>query len=161
MIGRFATLDSSSVTWPEKPGVDEAGGRVGEQAEAAQRRLALEPAGDVVGQRDDLVRRAEHELARVQDERLVAVRLDQAGEVGLLGARVDVRVAVVLEDAEAAVEPHVDARRLDHRLVVGLDARPGPRRVSALMSRSQSSTGRGYRLAVGCAASVWSCERRG
>ena len=32
--------------------VDEAGGRVGEQAEPTERRLALDPRGDVVGQRD-------------------------------------------------------------------------------------------------------------
>ena len=42
----------------------------------------------------------EHELARVQDERLVALRLDLAGQVGLVGRGVDVRVAVVLEDPE-------------------------------------------------------------
>ena len=39
---------------------------------------------DVVGERDDLVGRGQRELTRVQDERLVALRLDQPGEVGLL-----------------------------------------------------------------------------
>ena len=61
------------------------------------------------GSDDHLVRRAEHELARVQDERLVALRLDHPGQVGLVGRRVDVRVPVVLEDPEEPVEPDVDA----------------------------------------------------
>ncbi len=66
-------------------GVHEARGRVREQPEPPERALALHARGDVVGQRDDLVRRAEGELPRVQDERLVAVRLDDPGEVGLVG----------------------------------------------------------------------------
>ena len=121
LIGSVATFDSSSVMWPLNPGSMKPGGRVGQQPEAAERGLALEPAGDVVGQRDDLVRRRQHELARVQDERLVALGLDQPGEVGLLVRRVDVRVAVVLEDPEEAVDAHVDRRRLDHPLVEGLE----------------------------------------
>ena len=51
-------------------------------------------------------------------------RLDQAGEVGLLLRRVDVRVAVVLEDPEVAVDAHVDARRLDHLGIVRLERDP-------------------------------------
>ena len=66
----------------------------------------------------------EHELARVQDERLVAVRLHLAGQVGLVGRRVDVRVAVVLEDPEEPVEPHVDRRGLQHRRIPGLHGDP-------------------------------------
>ena len=49
-----------------------------------------------------LERRAEHELAGVQDERLV-VRLDELGQVLLRLLDVDERVAVVAEHAEAAV----------------------------------------------------------
>ena len=91
-----------------EPRVDEAGRRVGEQPQPAQRGLALDPRGDVVGQGHHLVRRAQHELARVQDERLLALRLDQPGQVGLVGGRVDVRVAMVLEDPEEPVQPDVD-----------------------------------------------------
>ena len=108
--------------------VDEPGGRVGEQPEPPERRLALDAGGDVVGQRDHLVRRPEHELARVQDERLVALRLDHPGQVGLVGGRVDVRVAVVLEHPEEPVEPHVDRRRLQHRRRPTAPSRSGPRR---------------------------------
>ena len=62
---------------PGEPRVDEPGGGVGEQPEPAQRALALQPAGQVVGQRHRLERGAEHELARVQHERLVVGRLDR------------------------------------------------------------------------------------
>ena len=68
-----------------------------------------------------LERLAQHELARVEDEGLVAVLdLDQLGEVVHRLAHVDVRVARVVEDAEAAVHAHVDAGRLDEPLVVGV-----------------------------------------
>ena len=67
-------------------GVDEAGGGVGEQAKPAERALALQPPGEVVGQPHALERRAEHELARVQDERLVAVGLDRRRQLVLLQA---------------------------------------------------------------------------
>src|SRR6201993_5267997 len=49
--------------------VDEACGRVGEQAQTSQRRLALQSARQVVWQRAQFQRRAEHELAGVQHER--------------------------------------------------------------------------------------------
>ena len=124
LIGSVATLDSSRVTWPREAGVDEAGRRVGQQAQPAETRLALEAGADVVRQGHDLVRRAEHELARVQDERLVAVRFDQPGQLGLLDRRVDVRVAVVLEHPEVAVDADVDAGGLDHRRVEGVETDP-------------------------------------
>ncbi len=108
--------------------VDEARGRVRQQAEATERALALEPGGDVVGQRHDLERRPEHELAGMQHERLVRVGLDQSGQVGLVDRRVDVRVLVVVEQPEELVQPDVDARRLDERGVVGVEADPARRR---------------------------------
>ena len=51
--------------------IDVAGGRVDEQPEPAQRALALEPGDEVVRQLDPFERLAEHELAGVEDERLV------------------------------------------------------------------------------------------
>ena len=45
-------------------------------------------------------------------------------QIGLLDRGVDVRVAVVLEHPEVAVEPHVDARRLHHGFVVRIDPDP-------------------------------------
>ena len=47
-----------------------------------------------------------------------------AGQVGLVGGRVDVRVAVVLEHPEEPVQPDVDRRRLQHRRVLGLHGDP-------------------------------------
>ena len=50
----------------------------------------------------------------------------ELGQVGLRRADVDVRVAVVAEDPEAAVEVEVDRRRLEVVRVVRLDPdRPG------------------------------------
>ena len=85
-----------------------------EQAEAAEARLPLQPGGDVVGERHDLVRAPERELPRVQDERLVGLDLDHPREVGLVLGGIDERVFVVVEQPEVPVEPHVDARGLHH-----------------------------------------------
>ena len=54
---------------PVPAGVDEPGGRVDQEPEPPERALALEARDEVVGQADPLERRAEHELAGVQDER--------------------------------------------------------------------------------------------
>ena len=105
-------------------GIDESRRGVREQSEAAERGLALKPSRDVVGQRHDLVRRCEDELARMQDEGLIRAHLDELREVRLLLRRIDVRVAVILEDAEEAVQAHVDAGGLDHRRVVGVEPHP-------------------------------------
>ena len=75
--------------------------------------LALQSAGQVVRQCDYFIGRGEYELVGMQDERILAFRLDQPGQVRLLDRGVDVRVAVVLEDPEVPVQPDVDAGRLD------------------------------------------------
>ncbi len=93
-------------------GVDEAGGRVDEEPEAAQRALALQARDEVVRQADPLERGAEHELAWVEDERLVIRHLDELGEVLHRLLDVDERVARVVKDPEEPVGPHVHARRL-------------------------------------------------
>ena len=46
------------------------------------------------------------------------------GPVGLVGGRVDVGVAVVLEDAEEPVQPDVDRGRLQHARIPGLHGDP-------------------------------------
>src|SRR5699024_434752 len=53
-----------------EPGIDEAGGRVCEQTEPTQRRLALEAGCHVIGQGHEFVAGGEDELAGVEDERL-------------------------------------------------------------------------------------------
>ena len=108
-------------------GVDEAGGAVDQQAEAAERALALQARDEIVGERDPLERRAEHELAGMQDERTTVLDLDQLREVFLRLLRVDVGRRVVAEDSEQAVDVEVDGRRLDRAVVERVDDDPARR----------------------------------
>jgi hypothetical protein len=57
----------------------------------------------------------------VQDERLPRLRLDEAGQLGLVLGGVDVGVLVVVEQPKEPVDPHVDARGLQHAGVVGVE----------------------------------------
>ena len=84
----------------------------------------FEPGDEVIGKPDPLERRAEHELARMEDERRPVLDLDELGQVLLLLANVDVRIAVVVENPEEAVDPDVHARRLEQGFVVGIDLDP-------------------------------------
>src|SRR5204863_10005463 len=68
---------------------------------SAERALALQPRDQVVGQRHALERRAEHELAGVEDEGPVVVDLDQLGQLLLRLLDVDERVAGVVEDRKS------------------------------------------------------------
>jgi hypothetical protein len=62
----------------------------------------------------------------VEDECLVALDRDELGELVHRLLHVDVGIAGVVEHPELAVDPHVDARGLDQRLVVGVeDQAPG------------------------------------
>ena len=120
-------------------------------------RLPLEAGDEVVGQPDALERRAEHELAGVEDERVLVVDLDELGQLRLLDLDVDERVAVVVEDAEEPVDADVDARRLQERRVVRVDLDPplgeqaGDRRVGedhrgdSMTAESSSRRVTGYR----------------
>jgi hypothetical protein len=97
---------------------------VDQQPEPAQRRLSLEPGDEVVGQCYPLERRAEHELARMENERLVAGHLDELRQLFLLRLDVDEGVARVAEDPEERVDANVEARRLHEARVVGIDPDP-------------------------------------
>lgn len=124
VIGRLATLDSSSVMWPLKPGSMKPAVECVSSPRRPRGRFALQTSGEVVGQGDELERRAEHELAGVQHERLTVLRFDQRGELVLLLGRVDVGVASVVENPEHAVKADVDAGRLHQRVIERLDAQP-------------------------------------
>lgn len=52
------------------------------------------------------------------------LRLDLPGQIRLLDSWINMRIAVVLEHPEVAVEPHIDARGLHHGFVVRIDAHP-------------------------------------
>jgi hypothetical protein len=105
-------------------GVNEAGGRMCQQAQASQRGFALQSPGQVVGQRAGLQRGAEHELAGMQHERLPFIRFHQAGELILLLCGVDVGVPGVIENPEQTVETNVDAGRLHQGVVEGINSQP-------------------------------------
>ena len=109
---------------PRKPGIDVPGRGVDEQADPAQRAAALEPRHEVVRQLHPLGGLAEHELAGMEDERLVVGDRQQLGQVRLRRPRVDEGVAVVAEHPEAAVEVEVDRRGLEVRRVVRVDPDP-------------------------------------
>lgn len=102
--------------------VDESGGGVSEQTKAAKAALAFKPAGDVIGQSDDLVCARKNEFAGVQHKLVASIHIDEPGEVGLFRRRINVGVLVVLEHAEELVQAHVDTGRLDHRWVVRLES---------------------------------------
>ena len=79
---------------------------------------------------------------------MVVVHLDELGQLLLLDLHVDVRVAVVVEDAEEPVDPHVDARGLEERRRRRDRSRSGPRRDRGKSSRRRGPRGdfRGYHL---------------
>jgi len=89
-----------------------------------RQRLSLQSCHEIVRQPYALERRAEHELARMEDERGVLLDLDELGQVLLLLANVDIGVATVVENSKKAVDPDVHARGLEQRLVVGIDLDP-------------------------------------
>ena len=92
-----------------------------QQAEPAEGGLPLQPCDEVVGEVNPLERRAQHELAGMEDERPVVVDLDELGQILLRLLHVDVGVARVVEDPEVPVDADVHTGRLKQRRVVGLD----------------------------------------
>ena len=104
--------------------IDEAGRRVDEESQPPERALAFETGHEVVRQRDALQRRAEHELARVEDESFLGIHLDELRQLLHLLLHVDERVARVAKNPEEAVDPDVDARGLQELLGVRVDADP-------------------------------------
>ncbi len=93
-----------------------------EQAEPPERRLALQAGDQIVRQLDPFERLTQHELTRVQHEGLVVGDAQKLGQVRLGRADVDVWIAVVAEDAEAAVQVEVDRGRLEIGRIVGIDS---------------------------------------
>ena len=109
---------------PVPTGVDEAGGRVDEQAQTSERALALETGDEVVGERDALDRRTEQELTRVQDHGVRRADVDELGQVLLGLAHVDHALGVVAKDPEQLVDVEVDRGRLDAVVAQGVNDDP-------------------------------------
>lgn len=73
-----------------------------------------------MAQGNHFIGRTEHELAGVQDEWLIWVYLDQAGQFILLNRGIDVRILVVVEKPEEPVKSNIHGCGLDHLRVKGL-----------------------------------------
>ena len=73
---------------PGKARVDESRGRVSQEAQASQRGFPFQARRDVIGQGHVFKGGAQHELARVQDERFVT-GIHQARQLSLLFRRID------------------------------------------------------------------------
>jgi hypothetical protein len=97
---------------------------VDEQAQAPQRAFPFEPTDEIIREADALERRAQHELAGMQDERFITDDLDQLGELRLIGPGVDHRGAIVSEHPKPVPHVQVDARRLDRVGQVRIDDDP-------------------------------------
>ena len=93
--------------------------------------------------RHHLKRRGEHELPRMQDERLTVRNLNDGGQIVLLQRRVDMGIQMVVEHPEPAVKPHVDTRRLDQIWLERIELKLARLELHA-RSRSDSSTQPGY-----------------
>ena len=92
-----------------------------QESQPPQAALSLEPGDEVVRQLHPFERLAQHELARVEDERLVAGDGQELGQVRLRLPDIDVGVAVVAEDPEAPVKVEVDRAGLEVHRIVGRD----------------------------------------
>jgi hypothetical protein len=67
----------------------------------------------------------------VKDEGRAVVHLHELRQILLLLADVDIGIAVVVENPEEAIDPDVDARGLEQRLVVRIDLDPAFLQVSS------------------------------
>ena len=103
------------------PRVHVPGRRVDQQAEPAERGLPLQARHEVVREGHALEGRSQDELARMQDERLVGLGLDQFRQIGLLLLHVDVGVAVVREHPELGIDVQVHRRGLHAHRVERID----------------------------------------
>jgi hypothetical protein len=123
LMGNVATLEGSSATCPENPGSIQPAVKCVSRP-SLPKELGFQTTCDVVGKRDHFEGRRQDELVGLQDEGVLALGFDQPGQVGLFDGEVDVRVAVVLEDAEVPVQPEVDAGGLDQLRFVRVELDP-------------------------------------
>ena len=104
--------------------VNKSRSRVSEKTQPTERTLPLEPCGDIVREGHYLVGCAQDKLSGVEYEGFSGVDFDQTGEIGLISRRINVLILVIVEEAEEAVESHIDARWLHHRLVPRVENDP-------------------------------------
>ena len=104
-----------------EPRVDEAGGGVHLQAEAAEAALAVDHTHDVVGAAHHFGGVTERELTGMQHEHIALGHDDRVHQLRLLLERIDVGEAAVAHHPELGAEAHVDAGRLHERRVVRVE----------------------------------------
>ena len=124
VIGRLATLDSSSVMWPLKPGsMKPAVECVSSPSRPSDDLPSSRPARSSGSVTSSSVEPSTNSPG-MQHERLPFGGFHQAGQLVLLLGGVDVGVAGVVENPEHAVEANVDAGRLHQGVVERVDAQP-------------------------------------
>ena len=124
VIGRLATLDSSSVMCPEKPG------SMNPAVECVSR--PSRPSDDLPSSRPARSSGSVHRSSVDPSTNSPGCRTNgspsfgstRRGQIVLAHRRVDVGVAGVVEDPEQIVEADVDARRLHQAVVERVDAQP-------------------------------------
>ena len=99
---------------PFETRVDESRGGVSEDAESSKRTLAFESCRNRRIKLHILPRGAERELARMQDPRLIRPDFELLGQLTLVLRRIHIRIRMVVEQTEEAVQTDVDRRRLHH-----------------------------------------------
>ena len=91
-----------------------------DDAEAAEAAAAFEPREQIRGELERLDRHAQHQLPRMQRERLVGANLDLAHDLVDVHAlaQVDVSEAAVFEHAEPGAQPEIDGTAAKLRLEI-------------------------------------------
>ncbi len=115
----FAHVRQLERDHPLEPGVDEARRRVNHNRQPPDTGAAVHAAHQIVREFHALLRRTEHELAGVEDERLAVrhvVHLRVRGRV--VHAGVDVGLVRVPEQDEPVAQPQIHGARLDLQLGV-------------------------------------------
>lgn len=92
-----------------------------DEAEAAERALALQSTGIAVGDAGFFVDETERELSRMEDKRLIRRDLDRRHESFGGCLRIDDEIVRRVEDEEMLVEVDIHARRLNIFAIERLD----------------------------------------
>ena len=100
---------------PLETRVDEACGGMRENTQAAQRALALQSGGNRRIKLHILPRGPQRELARMQNPRFARSHLELLGQLALILSRIDIRVRMIVEQAEETDE-RCEALRRDFML---------------------------------------------
>ena len=99
---------------PLEARVDEACGGMRENTQAAQRALAFQAGGNRRIKLHILPRGTQRELTWMQNPRFARSHFELLGQLALILSRIDIRVRMIVEQAEETVQTHVNGSRLHH-----------------------------------------------